>query len=409
MTPEAIATIRAKAIEQLFRAITEKGIPAAVEGRFKEVIFTRDYAITGLLALEKPQNRDLLLLLDGVKKSLETSAYHQGTNFDQLTSETPSKMPHEIHDENSSQDRLAEIRDNGGPVTEVNGHLEMVTYWACDANALWNSLFSKYVQVTEDWSFRDKLWPNFEASVEWLAEYGDIDDDLLIEGLHNQWWKDSETSLINENGRMPIDPIAAIDVNSFAYLSELASAWLYESKGNYHTARALNSRALKRRALIDKLFWMEDIGLYAPAIDAEKKPIRIVTSDSVFPFWLGIPDEKRAKRIVDRLMLPDLLTRWGPRTRSRDSTQYDPAEYQNGNVWHQLAPIAAVGCERYGLLKEAAVFDGCVYLASSELGFPELSEVDDLNNVFPYKENGVPVACNPQTWVIGGVLNRTVA
>lgn len=206
---------------------------------------------------------------------------------------------------------------------------------------------------------------------------------------------------------MPVDPVATIDVNSFAYLSDLASAWLYESKGNYQKAQELRKRASRRRALIDKLFWMEDVGLYAPAIDAAKKPIRIVTSDSVFPLWLKIPDEVKAKRIVDRLMEPDLLTRWGPRTRSRNSTQYNPAEYQNGNVWHQLAAIAAAGCEKYGLTKETVIFDECVYLSSIKLGFPELSEVDDHNNVLPYTEKGVPVACNPQTWVLGGVLNRT--
>lgn len=407
MTPEAVSAIREKAVQLLPRAMTEKGFGAAVEGRFSKVIFTRDYSITGLIVLEKPQNGEHPLILDGIRRSLKTSACHQGVKLDLETCETPGEMPHEMHDENSPQDRLAEIKSNGGPVVEVNGHLEMITYWARDANVLWNSLFSKYVQKTEDWGFRDRLWPNFEASVRWMREYGDIDGDLLIEGSHNQWWKDSETSLVDEKGNRPIDPIAAIDVNSFACLSDLASAWLYESKGNYQAAHVFRVRALRRRDLINKLFWMEDIGLYAPAIDAAKQPIRIVTSDSVFPLWVGIPDDLKARKIVNRLMQPDLLTRWGPRTRSRNSTQYNPAEYQNGNVWHQLPAIAAAGSERYGLLQEAAIFDDCVFNTSEELGFPELSVVDDQNNVSPYKEKGVSVSCNPQTWVLAGVLNRT--
>src|SRR3990167_2027542 len=406
---EAIERTRQLAIEQLPRAITEKGIAAAVEGRFKDVIFTRDYSIFGLLTLEKPQNGENYIILEGIRRSLETSARHQGVKFDLKTSETPDQMPHEIHDEKSDQQRLLEIKSNGGPIVEVNGHLEMITYWARDTNALWNSLFSKYVQVTGDWAFRDRLWPNFEASVRWLTVHGDIDGDLLIEGPHNQWWKDSETSLVDEQGRMPLDPVATLDVNSFAYLSDILSADLYESKGNLRMAQMLRERALERRRLINKLFWIEDFGLYAPAIDAAKKPISIQTSDSVFPLWVGIPDSQRAERVVARLVQPDLLTMWGLRTRSRHSTKYDPGEYQNGNVWFQLAAIAAAGCERYGLTQEAVVFDDCVYRTSSELGFPELSEVDDQNNVFPYRENGVPVACNPQTWVIGGVLNRTAS
>lgn len=409
MTPETVVAIRKKAVGYLLSSITEKGIPAAVEGRFRNVIFTRDYAISGLLLLEKPQNGELPLLLDGIRRSLETSASHQGTRFNPVTSETPGEMPHEIHDKDSPQDRLAEIKDNGGPVVEVNGHLEMVTYWARDANALWNSLFSRYVQATRDWSFRDRLWPNFVASQRWLMKYGDIDGDLLIEGLHNQWWKDSETALVDEGGRKPIDPIAALDVNSFASLSDLESAWLYESKENYATAQALRIRALKRRELINQLFWMEDMRLFAPALDAEKKPIRIATSDSVFPLWVGIADKQRAQINIGRLMEPDLLTLWGLRTRSRNSSQYDQDQYQNGPVWYQLAAIAAAACEKYGMKQETVVFDEAVFRAARELGFPELSGVDDQNNVFSYKEKGVPVACNLQTWVLGGVLNRTAS
>ncbi|OGD87758.1 hypothetical protein A3D81_01705 [Candidatus Curtissbacteria bacterium RIFCSPHIGHO2_02_FULL_40_17] len=408
-SPEVIERIRQQAVKQLPGLVTEEGYPASAEGRFRNAIFTRDYCTFGLLALEKPQNGELPIILEGIKTSLETSARHQGMKYDPTTCETPCEMPHEMHGETSNQERLAEIKRNGGPVIEINGHLEMITYWARDVNGLWNSLFSRYVLLTGDWTFRDKLWSNLEASVRWLAEEGDIDGDLLIEGPHNQWWKDSETSLVDEQGRMPLDPVATLDVNSFAYLSDILSADLYESKGNLRMAQMLRERALERRRLINKLFWIEDFGLYAPAIDAAKKPISIQTSDSVFPLWVGIPDSQRAERVVARLVQPDLLTMWGLRTRSRHSTKYDPGEYQNGNVWFQLAAIAAAGCERYGLTQEAVVFDDCVYRTSSELGFPELSEVDDQNNVFPYRENGVPVACNPQTWVIGGVLNRTAS
>lgn len=412
-----LAEARAEAVKKLPLIETDKGTAACGEGRFSKVKFLRDAAYFNLFALDKPQNGELPLIVEGAKRTLVTCARYIGKKTDRLTGtgEQEDRMPHEIQDGDCDQERLAQIKASGGPVVEVDGHLEMVNYWALDTNALWNCLFARYVKMTRDFAFRDQIWGAFEASGRWLTKQG-----LLIQGGNespevprNQWWKDSENSLIDEAGNLPHYPVVPLDVNSWAYLSDLMSAELYSLRGNYETAKFLTARAVQRKQLINQLFWIEDLGVFAPALDAFRRPIRIVTSDVVIALWTGVIAEDKQDQVVRRLMEPDLLTPWGLRTRSRYSTQYNTEAYQNGNVWPHLAGIAAAACERLGRYEEAQVFDAAL-LHLSQNDFKELFIVDDDNNILPYTEKDPltgeerEVACRFQAFGLGVILNRGV-
>jgi len=47
----------------------------------------------------------------------------------------------------------------------------------------------------------------------------------------------------------------------------------------------------------------------------------------------GIVPPDRAKKVVDRLMAPDMWTGWGIRTLSANHPAYNPYNYQTGSVW----------------------------------------------------------------------------
>ncbi len=416
MTPELEAA-RVKAVEKLPLLISSDGIAASAEGRFRGAIFLRDAAIFGLLTLSKKQNGELEQIREGVRRTLYITAEHQGKSdvLNPVSLEYKNRMPHEIHGPNADQERLACMRDQGAPVTEVDGHLEMVTHWALDVNALWNCLFVQYIELTGDEKTKRDLWPAFIRSQRWLNGQG-----LLIKGGRefakvpiNQWWKDSENSLIGEDGNLPDYPIAPLDVNSFAFLSDVLSARLMETEGFYGDANVLRFRALRRKELINKLFWMDDLKMFTPALDKRNNPVMIETSDQAIALWTGVIEKEKVKLVADRLLASDFLTTYGVRSRSRNSKQYNPRDYQNGNVWNQIAAIAAEGCEKSGLFEEAQIFDSRVQRLA-DLNFVELHDEDDDGVVKPYFEedkegNLVPVACNNQGWVLGGVIARSAA
>lgn len=422
MTPE-LAAAREKAVQALPLIITENGIAASGDGRFKNAIFIRDAAYFGIQALSKPQNGELELIREGVRRTLITTAKQIGKNHNPLSGERPNQIPHEIQGETCDQTRLGRIRENTGPVIAVNGHLEMINYFALDANALWNCLFATYVKKTGDTALRDELWDTFEASNQWLAERG-----LLICGGRdndkppsNMWWKDSENSLVDEKGRMPLYPVAPLDVNSFAYLSDLMSADLFlekgteggnEEKGYLDMASLLRARAEQRKKEINKRFWIEDMGVFAPALDARGRPIRIVTSDAVIAMWTHVVNEDKADRIIKRLKKADMITKWGIRTRSRHSKQFNPMDYQNGNPWGHLAALMADACEKYGRLEDAEFFDSLVE-KTHEMDFRETHVEDDFGNVSDYLEWNPQTQkheradCRFQSFSLGGVLARS--
>jgi len=87
-----------------------------------------------------------------------------------------------------------------------------------------------------------------------------------------------------------------------------------------------------------------------------------------------VPPE-RAKRVVDRLMAPDMWTGWGIRTLSADHPAFNPYNYQTGSVWPHDNAIIAVGFKRYGFHTEAARIAHDVSVAASHFLLNQLPEL----------------------------------
>jgi glycogen debranching enzyme len=92
-------------------------------------------------------------------------------------------------------------------------------YGSIDATPLFIMLAGSYYFRTADLEFIQGLWPNIEAALTWLANYGDIDGDGFIEykrrsetGLIQQGWKDSHDSVFHASGDMAEPPIALAEV-----------------------------------------------------------------------------------------------------------------------------------------------------------------------------------------------------
>jgi glycogen debranching enzyme len=130
-----------------------------------------------------------------------------------------------------------------------------------------------------------------------------------------------------------------------------------------------------------------------------------VASNAGHCLWSGIVPPERARKVVERLMAPDMWSGWGIRTLSASHPSFNPYNYQTGSVWPHDNGIIAMGFKRYGFGAEAARIARDISAAGSHFllnQLPELytgTERDD--TTFPIQYLGANV---PQAWAAGSVF-----
>ena len=63
-------------------------------------------------------------------------------------------------------------------------------------------------------------------------------------------------------------------------------------------------------------FWLEELGLYAIALDGDKRPCRVRTSNAGQLLFTGIVRNDRALKVSRGLLTPQFFSGWGIRTLS---------------------------------------------------------------------------------------------
>jgi glycogen debranching enzyme len=280
-------------------------------------------------------------------------------------------------------------------------------YGTIDATPLFVVLAGEYHWRAGDRATLEAIWPNIERALAWMDRYGDLDGDGFIEyarrsrtGLVNQGWKDSEDSVFHADGRLAEGPIALCEVQGYAYLARVHAARLARVLGHGARAEALEAQARELQANFERAFWCEDLGTYALALDGEKRPCRVRTSNAGHVLWSGIARPDRARRVGETLLSPDSFSGWGVRTVARGEVRYNPMSYHNGSVWPHDNAIAAMGLARYGMKEKTARIAAALYEASL---FMELHRLPELYCGFERAHAGegptlYPVACSPQAW-----------
>jgi glycogen debranching enzyme len=317
--------------------------------------------------------------------------------------------------ENASQDAepgkvLHEARDGEMAVTgEVPFHRY---YGSVDATPLFVVLAGAYYKRTGDLAFIQSIWPHVLRALEWIDKYGDADHDGFVEyarqshhGLINQGWKDSDDSVFHSDGSIAEGPIALCEVQGYVYAAKRAAADLAVALGDMGLARSLADAADALRDRFNAAFWCEDISTYALALDGDKRPCRVRTSNAGHCLFAGIATQERARRVAATLTSEASFSGWGVRTVAAGEARYNPMSYHNGTVWPHDNALIAAGLAGYGLNAEAAriltgLFDASLFFDLHRLpelfcGFPRrLGEPPTL----------YPVACSPQTWAAVAVF-----
>lgn len=285
-------------------------------------------------------------------------------------------------------------------------------YGTVDATPLFVILAGRYFQRTGDRDLINQLWPNIKRAMQWIERYGDSDGDGFVEytphgerGLVQQGWKDSDDSVFHRDGSPAEPSIALCEVQAYVYEAYGLGAELAEALGHARLAAYWRGRLAPLAEAFDRAFWLEDLGTYALALDGNKKPCAIRTSNAGHALYCGIASPARAARIVSGLLSDAGFNGWGIRTVFAGEPRYNPMSYHNGSVWPHDTAIVAAGMARYGYTDGALAILSGMFAASTFFDLHRLPELfcgfDRLPGQGPTL---YPVACSPQAWAAGTVF-----
>ncbi|MFU8807286.1 MAG: amylo-alpha-1,6-glucosidase, partial [Bradymonadaceae bacterium] len=159
------------------------------------------------------------------------------------------------------------------------------------------------------------------------------------------------------------------------------------------------------RAQFEEDFWCEDLGVYAIALDGERRPCKVRSSNAGQCLLTGIASKARALRIGRELMGADFYSGWGIRTIAVNEARFNPLAYHNGSIWPHDNALIALGLSRYGMRELPLRLLEDLFVASR---FFDLHRLPELFCGFERRPGEgptlYPVACNPQAWAAGSLF-----
>jgi glycogen debranching enzyme len=290
-------------------------------------------------------------------------------------------------------------------------------YGAADATPLYLITLHAAWRATGDQELLEQHLPAAEGCLAWIDKYGDRDGDGFQEyqtrssaGYENMAWKDSGDAVVYPDGSLVKGPKALCELQGYVYNAWVRMAEVFDVLGKPERAKELRAKAAALFARFNEAFWDEELGFYAYALDGDKNKVLTVASNPGHCLWSGIVPRERAKKVVDRLMAPDMWTGWGIRTLSAGHPAFNPYNYQTGSVWPHDNAIIAMGFKLYGFDAEAARVAYDVSVAASHFLLNQLPELytasERSESNFPVQYLGANV---PQAWAAGSVFMLTQA
>lgn len=365
--------------------VTAAGVPMFVG------LFGRDALQTAIQAA--PLGPELLR---GTLVELER---WQGRVDNAWRDEQPGRILHEAHT---------------GPLKVLN-YLPKARYYGTLTAA---TLFPAAVAVLWQWSGdREAVAPLLDPALRalrWLETCRQEDHGVFYavrtrsrQGISNQTWKDSDDSIVYEDGTTAPQPVATCEEQGLVYAAKLGMAGVLAAFDRRDEARRLAAEASEFRKRFNERYWMEEEGCFAMAIDPDQRQVRSIGSNALHTLSTGIADEALVPRLLQRLCEPDMYNGWGIRTLSSKHRAYNPYAYHRGTVWPVEHGPFAMGAYRYGMHDRVdQIARGMFELASlfDYRRLPECIAGHPRNQEHPFPAL-YPSANAPQAWSAATVVS----
>jgi glycogen debranching enzyme len=285
-------------------------------------------------------------------------------------------------------------------------------YGSVDATPLFVVLAGAYYKRTGDRVFLSSIWPNIDAALSWIDRYGDRDEDGFLEyqresrnGLIHQGWKDSDDAVFHNDGTLAKGPIALCEVQGYVFAAKKAGAVLAAALGIDGKSSQLEADAEALRERFDQFFWCEELSTYALALDGDKRPCRVRSSNAAQCLFTGIVLPGRADKLVQTLFSRESFAGWGIRTVPTCEARYNPMGYHTGAIWPHDNALIGLGLARYGFEHKAVELLTGLFEASLHFDLHRMPELFcGFQQVAGEGPILYPLACSPQSWSAASVF-----
>src|SRR5205823_4368797 len=207
------------------------------------------------------------------------------------------------------------------------------------------------------------------------------------------------------DGTLAEAPIALCEVQAYVYSAYGTIANVARRLRHEQLASRLNQRAAILRSRFSRDFWLEHERTVAIALDADKRPCRVMSSNAGHCLAAGLLNREQAELLAERLMSEEMFSGWGVRTLSSRERRYNPMSYHDGSVWPHDNALVAAGLARIRRRHDAIrILEGLLQ-AAGHLKTESLPELfcgiprDEGLGPVPY-----PVACHPQAWSAASIF-----
>lgn len=210
-------------------------------------------------------------------------------------------------------------------------------YASADATPLFIIATDDYVTRSGDTNFAKEEWNNLWKAYQFLLSTYDVQGFPQNFGIGHGWIEGGP--LLPVKAELYQVGLGAAALRSLSHLAQLIK--------KTDESTQLFEAFTKQKALLNQMFWSEDKGLFAFALDRDNSRIDTPSVLATVPMWFDLLDQDKTQRMINLLAGPDHQTDWGMRIISASNTLYNPGGYHFGSVWPLFTGWASVGEYRY--------------------------------------------------------------